>query len=102
MLKSKRFANRTVATQYGAISFNSKGESTDLTEAQEKHLAELPEFTYEKSEEEKLREAEAKKKAEDKKKADAKKVSDDKKKAEAKKEAPKKEAPKKKATPKKK
>lgn len=44
MLINKSLANKEVATEFGVIQFNDKGESKDLKADQEKKLAELPGF----------------------------------------------------------
>lgn len=38
MIINKELANRTVASSFGEIKFNDKGESNDLTKDQQKHL----------------------------------------------------------------
>lgn len=47
MLKTNTLFNTKVATEYGTIQFDSKGECKDLTEAQEKELStKIKEFTF--------------------------------------------------------
>lgn len=47
MLKTNTLFNTEVATEYGTIQFDSKGECKDLTEAQEKELStKIKEFTF--------------------------------------------------------
>ena len=47
MLKTNTLFNTKVATEYGTIQFDSKGECKDLTEAQEKELStKIREFTF--------------------------------------------------------
>lgn len=59
MLVNEKNANQKVATIYGVIEFNEKGEVKGLTQAQEKELAKLPGYKYveEKKEEAKKEEA---------------------------------------------
>lgn len=45
MLVNKKLANKEVATEYGMIKFNSKGESKDLTAEQEQEFAHLRGFS---------------------------------------------------------
>jgi hypothetical protein len=47
MLINRELANKEVATQFGVVKFNEKGESKDLKADQEKVLGELPGFEYE-------------------------------------------------------
>lgn len=89
MLKSERYKGMLVATSYGLIHFDDKGESKDLKEAQEKALGKLPGFEY----------VADKPKKEEPKKEPAKK--EPAKKAEPKKASPKKPAAKKATTSKK-
>jgi hypothetical protein len=84
MLINMRLAGKTVATEFGAIKFNDKGESTDLNATQEKKLGALKGFSV--KEEAKKEEP---KKEEPKKEEPAKE--------EAPKKAPAKKAPAKKA-----
>lgn len=44
MLVNELLANKQVATQFGQISFNEKGECKDLKPEQEKVLGKLPNF----------------------------------------------------------
>ncbi|MGV3184516.1 DUF7349 domain-containing protein [Staphylococcus epidermidis] len=44
MLFNELLANKQVATQFGQISFNEKGECKDLKPEQEKVLGKLPNF----------------------------------------------------------
>lgn len=74
MLINEELANKTVATIYGKITFNDKGENNELKEDQQKALGKLIGFQYQAPKKPKTTE---------------------------KKEEPKKEEPKKKATPKK-
>jgi hypothetical protein len=63
MLVNKSLAGKKVATEFGVISFNDKGESKDLSAEQEKKFAKLPGFSTEKevkAQEEKQAKAEAK------------------------------------------
>jgi len=46
MLENKSLANKKVATVYGDINFDDKGQSKDLTAAQQKELGKLPGFKY--------------------------------------------------------
>lgn len=46
MLVNERLANKKVATIYGYIEFNEKGETKDLTVAQRRELGKLPGFRY--------------------------------------------------------
>lgn len=46
MLKHETHKNTKVATQFGEVTFNEKGESTDLTETQEKVLDKLPGYAF--------------------------------------------------------
>jgi len=46
MLVNQDLANRAVATEFGDITFNEKGESKDLKPEQEKKLGDLPGFEY--------------------------------------------------------
>ncbi len=46
MLVNERLANKVVATVYGDIKFNDKGETKDLTVEQRKELGKLPGFKY--------------------------------------------------------
>ena len=46
MLKHINDTNSKVATKFGTIHFNEKGESTDLTETQEKVLAIIPPYKF--------------------------------------------------------
>lgn len=46
MLVNEKNANQKVATIYGVIEFNGKGEAKGLTQAQEKELAKLPGYRY--------------------------------------------------------
>lgn len=47
MLKTNTLFNAKVATEYGTIQFDKKGECKDLTEAQEKELStKIKEFTF--------------------------------------------------------
>jgi hypothetical protein len=45
MLLNKSLAGKKVATEFGTITFNDKGESKDLTAEQEKKFAKLPGFS---------------------------------------------------------
>jgi hypothetical protein len=46
MLVNLELANKKLATEFGHISFNEKGESKDLKAEQEKKLAKLPGFKH--------------------------------------------------------
>ncbi len=46
MIKSNKHFDKQVATVYGKVTFDNKGESNDLSETQQKGLSKLPEFTY--------------------------------------------------------
>lgn len=46
MLKNENYTSKEVATSYGNIWFNEKGEAEGLTKEQEKSIAKLPGFEY--------------------------------------------------------
>lgn len=46
MLENKSLANKKVATIYGTITFDGKGQTKELTAAQKKELGKLPGFKY--------------------------------------------------------
>jgi len=46
MLINEKLANKKVATEFGEIVFNEKGECKDLTAEQAKVLCKLPGFSY--------------------------------------------------------
>jgi len=46
MLFNQFVANKQVATKYGQITFNEKGESRDLNTTEQKDLGKLPGFKY--------------------------------------------------------
>lgn len=46
MLINDKLANLTVATEFGTIVFNEKGENNDLKPEEQKKLGSLPGFTY--------------------------------------------------------
>lgn len=67
MLVNERNANQKVATIYGVIEFNGKGESKGLTQAQEKELAKLPGYRYVEEKKEAPKKEETKKESSPKK-----------------------------------